>query len=435
MKSEILIINGILLPNPGSRETIPHGFVAVRDGVIAETGPMEDLPDEAADEIIDTTGCLVMPGLVNTHCHGAMTLFRGMADDMQLGEWLNNHIFPAEANHVDPEMVYWCSQLAAAEMLLSGTTLVADGYFHEGEAARAFSDTGIRAVAAHGIIDFPAPGVPNPAENIAVAARFVDTWKDRNTLVTPAVFAHSPYTCSPETLVRAKEMADDRNVSLFIHAAETAAEMSMIGDLRGDSPIKHLDALGILDDRTVCVHCIWVDADDMDILSRRKAKVAICPQSHMKLASGHAPLAGMLKSNIIVGLGTDGAASNNGLDLFREMDVCAKLQKARALDPVVVKASDILKMATVSGAEVLGLAGRAGMIEKGCPADLVVVDLQHPHLKPFYGPDILVYAAGGSDVRDVIVNGKTVVRNGLLQTIDLHEVMSRVRKIAQAIGR
>ena len=337
---------------------------------MAETGE-----DFKARTTIDARGGLVMPGLVNTHCHAAMTLFRGLADDLELSAWLNEYIFPAEAAQVNPEMVYWCSKLAAAEMLLSGTTLVADGYFFEDQAARAFSEVGLRAVAAHGVIDFPAPGVPDPAKNIEAVARFIDEWRDRHPLITPAVFAHSPYTCSSETLQKAKELARTQGVSFFIHTAETQQEQSLIRDPRGPSPIKHLDALGILDDRTVCVHCVWVDEEDIGILARRHVRVSVCPQSHLKLASGMAPLADMLEHSITIGLGSDGAASNNGLDLFREMDVCAKVQKLRTLDPVAVKAGDVLRMATRDGAAVLGFGDQVGSIRAGSLADLIIVNL------------------------------------------------------------
>lgn len=430
---DILIVNGLLLPEPGSTKIVDHGFVAIRNGLIADIGTMADFAGYKADCLIDAQGGLVMPGLVNTHCHAAMTLFRGLADDLELTSWLNDYIFPAETAHVNPEMVYWCSKLAAAEMLLSGTTLVADGYFFEDEAARAFSESGIRSVAAHGVIDFPAPGVVDPAKNIDAAACFIDTWLDRDGLVTPAVFAHSPYTCSNETLKKAKALAVENDLLFFIHVAESAAEQSMINDAKGSSPIQHLEALGILDEKTVCVHCVWVDEGDMDILARCNARVSICPQSHLKLASGHAPLAGMLDRSVIVGLGTDGAASNNGLDLFREMDVCAKLQKVRTLDPVAVKAGDVLQMATTQGAEVLGFNGRYGALWKGYLADLILVDLKRPHLQPWYGPDNLVYCAGGADVRDVIVGGKRVVQDRVLLTFDLDETLSRVRKMAEQL--
>ena len=430
---DILIINGLLLPEPGSTKMVDHGFVAIRNGLITDIGTMADFAGHKADCLIDARGDLVMPGLVNTHCHGAMTLFRGLADDLELTTWLNDYVFPAEAKHVNPEMVYWCSKLAAAEMLLSGTTLVADGYFFEDEAARAFSEAGIRSVAAHGVIDFPAPGVVDPAKNIDAAACFIGDWLDRDGLVTPAVFAHSPYTCSNETLKKAKALAVENDLLFFVHVAESAAEQSMIRDAKGSSPIQHLEALGILDEKTVCVHCVCVDEGDMDILARCNAKVSICPQSHLKLASGHAPLVGMLDRSVAVGLGTDGAASNNGLDLFREMDVCAKVQKVRTLDPVAVKAGDVLQMATTQGAEVLGFKGRYGALKKGYLADLILVDLKQPHLQPWYGPDNLVYSAGGADVRDVIVGGKRVVSDRVLLTFDLDEALSRVRKMAERV--
>jgi 5-methylthioadenosine/S-adenosylhomocysteine deaminase len=434
MTADILITNAVLLPDPGSPWGTDQSYVAVKNGRITGTGPMAALDEIQAGERIDAGGALLMPGLVNTHCHGAMTLFRGLADDLELMTWLNEHIFPAEAAHVNPEMVYWCSKLAAAEMLLSGTTMVADAYFYEAEAARAFSEAGLRAVAAHGVIDFPAPGVPDPWENIRAVARFLDHWQGRDPLVTPAVFAHSPYTCSPETLIGAKALAKERGLRFFIHVAESRVEQGLIKNPRGSSPVKHLDALGILDEQTVCVHCVWVDEEDLAILARRQSKVVLCPQSHLKLASGMAPLADMLAAGIEVGLGTDGAASNNGLDMFREMDICAKVQKLRMLDPVGIRAGKVLHMATAGGAKVLAMEEGAGQLGPGSQADLVLVDLNRPHLQPFYGPDLLVYAAQGSDVTTVIVNGKIVVRDGRLLTFDLEETMRRVRELAAALS-
>lgn len=433
MPTDILITNGVLLPEPGRTAVLDRGYVAVRNGRIEKVGAMAQLADCQALEVIDAGGALVMPGLVNTHCHGAMTLFRGLADDLELMSWLNQYIFPAEARHVNAEMVYWCSRLAAAEMLLSGTTMVADGYFFEDAAARAFSETGLRSVAAQGVIDFPAPGVPDPSENVRAAARFLDEWQGRNPLVTPALFAHAPYTCSAATLQKAKEEAASRDLRLFIHVAETQAEQALIRDARGSSPIRHLDALGILDEQTVCVHCVWVDEQDMDILASRRAGVVVCPQSHLKLASGLAPLSRMLEKSVVVGLGTDGAASNNSLDLFREMDICAKVQKFRTLDPVGVTAENILQMAVGNGAVLTGLQGQMGSLVAGALADLIIVESGSPHLQPFYGPELLVYSARGSDVRSVIVNGRLVVRDGKLLTIDLDETMARVRKLAESV--
>ena len=428
MKCDILITDILLLPEPGTGVPEADSFIAIAAGRIYATGPMRELAKAGARArtTIDGCGMLAMPGLVNGHCHAAMTLFRGLADDLDLATWLNEHIFPAEARHVTPEMVYRCSLLAAAEMLLSGTTCVADGYFFETEAARAFADAGMRAIAAQGIVDFPAPGVPDPAGNLEAAAAFLDAWSGRDPRILPALFAHAPYTCSATTLRRAKALASERGVPLFIHVAETANEAAMIAEPLADSPIRHLDALGILDEATVLVHCVWTDDQDLDILARRGARVVSCPRSNLKLASGIADLTAMRRRAIPVALGTDGAASNNGLDLFGEMDTCAKIQKIRAMDPVAMPAREVLAMAT-HGHGLPGLPGGLGRLAPGCPADLVLVDIEQPHLQPFHGPDLLVYAATGGDVRTVIVDGRIVVRDRRLLTMDLEAVMAGVR--------
>ena len=432
MHHDILINNVTLLPHPGEQEElIANGFLSIKDGNISALGPMAELPAAiTAKKTIDGAGCLLMPGLVNTHTHAPMTLFRGLADDLPLMTWLNEHIFPAEAKSVNPEMVYWCSKLAAAEMILAGTTTVADGYFLEDRVAQAFADCGLRAVAAQGVIDFPAPGVPDPTQNIAVAAQFVDDWQNRNDLITPAVFCHSPYTCSADTLKRAKDIARQKNVKLFVHVAETKAEVEQLQEQHGTTPVRYLDSLGILDRDTVCVHCVWLDEEEIAILAQRGTGVSTCPQSNMKLGSGIAPLKELLKRNIPVGLGTDGCASNNTLDLFREMDLCAKLHKVKELDPTALPAGQILQMATWRGAEVLGLQEKIGSLAAGKTADLVLLDLQQPHLQPFYSQDLLVYAANGSDISTVIINGRLVLENRRILTFDVQEVMERVRELA-----
>jgi 5-methylthioadenosine/S-adenosylhomocysteine deaminase len=432
MKTDILITD-IHLPGTGGNPLAENCCIAIQGDTIERVGPAADFQDMTAKEKISGRGCLALPGLVNAHCHGAMTLFRGLADDLELGQWLNDHIFPAEAAHVNPEMVYWCTKLAAAEMILSGTTTVADGYFYEHEAARAFADAGMRAVAAQGVIDFPAPGVADPADNIEAAATFIDHLQERNPLITPAVFAHSPYTCSAATLQKARQLARDRGVKLFIHAAESQAEPDMIADMQGGSPIKHLDRLGILDRDTVCVHCVWADEEDLDILAERRTAVVVCPQSHLKLSSGIAPLETMLKKNIRVGLGTDGPAGNNSLDMFREMDICAKVQKIRFLDPIAVPAARVLDMATSIGASVLGLENQTGMLAPGKRADIILVDLNTPHLQPMHGIGLMVYAAQGGDVQHVIINGRTVVAKGIFTAFDLQETMHHVKRLAAKV--
>jgi len=327
-------------------------------------------------------------------------------------------------------MVYWCSKLAAAEMLLSGTTTVADGYFLEDAVARACAETGLRCIAGQAVIDFPAPGVEDPRRNIEVASRFLERWQGVDPLIVPAVFAHSPYTCANETLRRAKAVARQYQAPFFIHAAETKAESAQIAMPLAASPIGHLAALDLLDRDTICVHCVWADEDDLDLVRAHGASVATCPQSNAKLASGRALLPAMLQLGMRLALGTDGAASNNSLDLFREMDFAAKAHKINPCDSTAVPANRLLEIATWGGADALGLGAGHGTLTRGAPADLILIDLQKPHLQPFHSSNLLVYSGAAADVQTVIVNGQVVVANRTLRTIDLGETCEQVRKLA-----
>ncbi len=438
MPDDILIINGsILTMAETTPELLPDGYILIRDGRIAAIGSMAELPGSVGDRKpahqIDAKNSLVMPGLVNTHTHAAMTLFRGLADDLPLMRWLNDHIFPAEAAHVNPEMVFWCTKLAAAEMIRSGTTTCADGYFHEAAAAEAFLESGLRAVAAQGIIDFPAPGVTDPTKNIATAADFIRTWQKKSARITPAVFAHAPYTCSAATLQGAKELAREQGVPFFIHVAETREEGRQMQELHGTTPVRYLESLGVLDRDTVCVHCIWLDQEDIELLARSGAGVATCVASNMKLGAGIAPVMEKAASGITIGLGTDSCASNNRLDLFHEMALCAKLHKVHHHDPTVLPARQVLQMATINGAAVLGLADRIGTLTPGKCADIIIIDLQQPHLVPFYNSDLLVYGASGSDVVSAIINGRLVMHKRQILTFDVEEAMARVRELSRPL--
>ncbi len=431
MTRPILITNTALLTDSNAG-IVDDQWLLCCDKRIHSFGSMAEMPDIPAAIPIDGTDKLLMPGLINGHNHCAMTLFRGLADDLELGQWLNEHIFPAEAKHVNPEMVYQCSKLAAAEMLLSGTTCVADGYFHETHTARALCDAGMRAVPCQGIIDFPAPGVPDPARNIEAAETFLQEWQGRDERITPGIFAHSPYTCSPKTLTQAKQLAKNYNVPFCIHVAETSREQQLIANPQGTSPIRHLFALNLLDSDSVLVHCVWLDNGDREIISESGAGVIVCPQSHFKLASGIARTTEMMAQGIPVGIGTDGCASNNSLDLFREMDMLAKSQKARTLDATAMPAHAVLATATEQNAKILGLPA-LGRIREGNSADLILLDLKKPHLQPLYNKDLLVYSCSGSDVHTVIVHGKVVVKNRKLLSFEIQECMDRVRQLAVGI--
>ncbi|MBI5582461.1 MAG: amidohydrolase [Deltaproteobacteria bacterium] len=432
---DYLIHDGLLLPlSPDFPEAI-RGSLGIQGEKIVFIQPQGSktlLPP--ARKIIDAQGLLVMPGLINTHTHGAMTLFRGLADDLPLQTWLEEFIFPAEKRFVTPETVYWGTLLACAEMIMSGTTTFADGYFYMDEAVKAVDRSGMRSLICQGVLDFPVPGVADPSRNVAVAGRFVETWKDFSPLIQTGIFCHSPYTCSPQTLQRVKSICRKQQVPFFIHGAETREEVSLIRSRYGKTPVRHLNDLDLLDEKSVIVHAVQVDSEEIDWLSRKRSAVAHCPESNMKLAAGIAPVKEMLEKGLRVGLGTDGCASNNDLDLLKEMDMAAKLEKVHYLDPTVMNDRTVLRMATTEGAKVLGLGNRVGSLEAGKQADLIFLDLAKPHLIPCYDPfSIIVYSAQGSDVHSVMIAGRMIMENRRILTFDLEEVLERVNRIAQRI--
>jgi 5-methylthioadenosine/S-adenosylhomocysteine deaminase len=406
------------------------GYVAVQGSKIAAVGLTADLEEwPGARERLDARGNLVMPGLVNTHCHAPMVWFRGLADDLPLQEWLREVIFPAEAGWLDPDRAYWGTLLAAAEMIRGGITTVADGYFFEAEVRRALAQAGLRAVAAQGVVDFPAPGVPDPRDNLKVAAEFLESgedWKGQG--ITSAVFCHSPYTCGPETLKGAKALTRARQVPFFIHLAETREEVEESRRRTGLTPAAYLESLGLLDELTVAVHAGWLTPEDLDLLARRGVKVSHCQESNMKLAAGVAPVPELLARGVTVGLGTDGAASNNNLDLWGEMSLAARLHKVWSRDPTLLPAGQVVTLATREGARVLDLDAKIGTLTPGKEADLIVVDLHKPHLTPLYDPfSHLVYAAGAGDVDQVMVGGRWLLRDRQLTTLDWAEIARRLK--------
>ena len=430
---DTLIHSALVLTLEPRSDPIPRGYVAIKDGKVATVGQAQkeaDLPP--ARECLDVKGALVLPGLVNTHCHAPMVWFRGLADDLPLQEWLTEKIFPVESGWLDRDKVYWGSLLAAAEMIRGGITTVADGYFYEDEVRQAFKHAGLRAVVAQGIVDFPFPGVPNPQDNLAHAARFVETGAEETELITSTVFCHTPYTCGPETLKGAKDLSRSRGLPFFIHLAETRREVEELKAKTEMGPAAYLDSLGLLDELTVVVHAVWLDPADMEILARRDVKVSHCPESNLKLAAGVAPIPAFLARGVAVGLGTDGAASNNNLDLFGEMSLTARLHKVWQGDPTVLPAPEVVALATREGTRVLGLEDRVGTLSPGKQADLIVVDLNQAHLTPLYDPySHLVYAARSADVRHVMVAGRWLLKDRLFLTLDWGDLASRARDYAR----
>ena len=428
---DIAITGGTLLTLSANMDIIEDAAIGIRDGRIALVDKHRLL---SAKKTIDAQGDLILPGLVNTHTHLPMVCFRGMADDLPLMDWLNHHIFPAEARFINKKTVYHGSMLAMAEMILSGTTTCCDGYFFENQIAEAAQACGMRAVVSQGFADFATPDNPQYEKMMAAADRFVKRWISHAPMITPAFFCHSPYTCSPQTLVNVKTAAREAGILYLTHLLENRDEIDIIEKRYGKKPVRHLLELGVLDHRTIAVHCNWLTSEDIVILADLGVSVSHNPASSMKLAAGVAPVVQMLEKGMAVGLGTDGSASNNDLDMFQEMDLAAKVHKVTLLDPTVMRAETVVKMATIDGARVLGMDHLIGSIEAGKQADIIVLDMNQPHLTPLYNAySQLVYAARGSDVKTSIINGKIVMENRRLLTIDLQAVMNNVREIAAHI--
>ena len=385
-------------------------------------------PRPTGARVIDATGHLVIPGLVNTHGHAAMSLLRGLADDLPLLTWLNDYIFPAEAALVAPDFVYWGTLLSSVEMLKSGTTTFADMYYFRDDMARATIDAGIRSVTGPHVIGFPTPDFATPEASLADAAEFMERYQDHPTVV-PAVAAHALYTTPLEAVEAAFRLAERYDAPFQIHAVEDPSEDATARERTGMGVVEALGSIGALRPGTVLAHSIYLSDEDIARIAAGGAGIAHNPQSNMKLGVARAaPVVAALAAGVPVGIGTDGPASNNDLDMFDEMDAAAKLQKFMLGDPAALPAETVFRMATMGGARVLNLHDEIGSLEPGKRADIVLVDMQRPGLTPLYRVySHLVYAARGSDVSTVIVNGRVVVRNREILTVDEEEVMERAR--------
>jgi 5-methylthioadenosine/S-adenosylhomocysteine deaminase len=433
---DILITGGTILTVDHQDLKIENGAIAVDRDTIVALGRKEDiLPVFQGRITLDIPNSIIMPGLVNSHTHAAMTCFRGIADDMELMDWLNDYIFPAEARNVDPELAYWGSMLACAEMIKSGTTTFSDMYIFEDEAAKAAKKAGMRCLLGEVLFDFPSPNFKTPTEGLDYTEKLIRKWAD-DPLINIMVEPHSLYTCSLELLKASKALADRYNVPLATHFLENKAEAKRLKEKFGQRATIFLRDIGLLDDRFIAFHGVMMDEEDIRLFADRGCKVVYNPESNMKLASGIAPVSTILEHGIVVGLGTDGCASNNNLDMFEEMDTAAKLEKSARLDPTVMSARTVIRMATCNGAKTLGLDSLIGTLEVGKKADLCIIDMDKPHLTPLYSEySHLVYAVNGADVDTVLINGQVVMRDRKLLTIDENETMRRVREIALRIRR
>jgi 5-methylthioadenosine/S-adenosylhomocysteine deaminase len=447
-KVDLLVRGCLVVTMDPQRRVIENGYVAVRGSEIVAvgddarpggpgaggSGPAPDTECFRASETIDAPGCAVIPGLVNAHTHAAMTIMRGMADDMRLAEWLNEHIWPTEAEFVTPDFIRAGTSLAALEMLSGGVTTYGDMYFFQEDAAQAAAAIGIRAVLGEVLLDFPTASAATPAEGIAYQRAF-NARHAADPLIFGCVMPHAPYSCSEAVLRDSKALAREQKVVWLIHLAETADELAQVAERAGGlSPVAYLDSLGLLDEMTTGAHAVWLTDSDIAILAERGCSTVHCPESNMKLASGMAPVVEQRTAGVNVAIGTDGAASNNDLSVFREMDTAAKLAKVRLMDPAALPAHEVFEMATLGGARALGLGGLIGSIEVGKRADLAVIDLSAPHLVPLY--DIyshLVYACDSSDVMHTVVDGKVVMRGRDIATVDVSAVVEEVEEIAARI--
>jgi 5-methylthioadenosine/S-adenosylhomocysteine deaminase len=433
-QADLLFLNGLVLTLDAASTIFDPGGIAVRDGKIEAIGPSDKIESAfESSQTLDISGCVALPGLINAHTHAAMTLFRGLADDLPLMDWLRDHIFPAEKK-LNEQWVYWGTMLACAEMILSGTTAFCDMYLFEHKVAEAAKKAGVRALVGEVLYDFPSPAYGEIENGLRHTESLIEKWRG-DPLVSIAVEPHAAYTCSPALLEKCREISARHDVPLVIHLAENEAEVKQIVDQYGRRPVAHLGALGLLGPKLVADHCVAVNESDISLLAENRVKVVHNPESNMKLASGIAPVPRFLESGITVALGTDGCASNNNLDMFGEMDMSAKLHKAATLDPTVLPAATALRMATVYGATALGWEGLTGQIAPGMHADLIVVDFTKPHLTPLYNPvSHLVYAAGAADVRHSVIGGRLVMKDRMLLTLDLGEIFGHVREFAKKTG-
>jgi 5-methylthioadenosine/S-adenosylhomocysteine deaminase len=409
---------------------IEQGAVAITGDHIVAVGSAADLEKRFQPaRRLDRPDAIVMPGLIDTHTHAAMSLFRAFADDKRLEDWLTNYIFPAESKNVSPDFVEWGTKLACLEMSLAGITTYTDMYYFESTVAAATKQAGLRGVLGQSIIGFRSPDYPNWQAALAGAEQFVKRYHG-DPLITPAVAPHAVYTTPDEALRASHELAVKYGAPLLIHLSETRKEVNDSLEKRKMTPTQLLDKLGVLNGRVVAAHGVWENDDDLAILKRRGTGVAHCPSSNSKLASGIAPVVKMLKSGINVGLGTDGfAGSNDTADLIAEMNLAAKLQKVTQMDPEVLPAEQAVEMATIGGARVLGLDHEIGSLEPGKRADVITLSIANPNAIPLYNVySQIAYAAKAADVEDVFVNGRAVVRSRRMLTLNAQEVEMHARQ-------
>ncbi len=423
---DTIIRGGTVVTMDGASRVIENGAVAVRGERIVAIGTATEVARKyTSARLINATGKVVMPGLINTHTHVPMVLFRGIADDLILSEWLTKYIFPAEAKNVDEEFVRWGTRLGCLEMIRGGTTTYVDMYYFEDAVAEETVKAGMRGVLGETVIDFPVPDNKTWDAAMNYAEKFIKKWKGHS-LITPAIAPHAPYTVSTEHLKQTNALSEKYGVPLVIHVAEAPTETEDIKKRYNATPAGYLESIGLLSNRVIAAHSVWLNDEDIKTFAAREVGVGHCPQSNTKLASGVARVPEMLKAGVNVGLGTDGAASNNDVSMWEEIDTAAKLHKLYANNPTVVNAREALEMATIRGARAIHLEKEIGSLEAGKRADLIIVDINSVHQTPMYNIySQLVYATKASDVESVMINGKVVMTGRRVLTIDERTVKTK----------
>jgi 5-methylthioadenosine/S-adenosylhomocysteine deaminase len=428
---DILIKDGIVLTINGNNEVLKGAHIGIKDKKIAYIGKDDNL---LAEQYIDASDKIVLPGFVNTHTHVPMSIFKGIADDFPLDVWLNDYIWPLESKYMDKETVYKASLASIAEMIHSGITTFNDMYFFENEVARAANETSIRAVVSETLMDGKTVNSKNFVEGLAYSEWLIKKWQG-NDLINVGVAPHAPYTASSDLLIKAKELANRYGVIYHIHLSETKNEYNTIKKEYNSTPVEYLDNLGVLDKLTMAAHVVYLEKNDFDILKNRKVSVSHNPESNMKLASGISPVYGMLRHGINVSLGTDGVASNNDLDFFDTMDIAAKLQKVYYMDPVALNAQEVVMAATLGGAKALNLDQYVGSIEIGKLADIIILNIDDMHAIPLYNPfSQIVYTLNPADVSYSIINGKIVMAKGNILTIDEEAIKESIIELQKFIS-
>jgi 5-methylthioadenosine/S-adenosylhomocysteine deaminase len=423
----------VTMDGPGT--IIENGAVAVTDGAILAVGPAAEIDASyKARKTLSGEDRVLMPGLVNGHTHAAMVLFRGMADDLELMDWLQNYIFPMEGQFVSEEFVKIGAELACLEMLRGGTTSIVDMYFYPQISGEVYERCGLRAMLGTPMIDFPSPGFTGWEDSYASGVDFVKTWRSPSGRVRAGLAPHAPYTVAPDHLRDVVEMAGQLNAPITMHLAEDRSETNIIEQRYGTSPVRHVAALGMLDTPMIAAHMVWPDEEEIAMLAKSKVSAIHNPTSNMKLGAGISPVPAMIAAGVKVGLGTDGAASNNDLDMWEEIRLAALLHKVDANDPTAMPAEMALRLATSMGADAVGLGETTGSLEVGKRADMIQIDMSDPRLQPIY--DVLshlVYVVRSSDVVTTIIDGQVVVENGEVTTLDAADIKARVLAKADEI--